>query len=466
MDMTEGIIARFRTMAISRASVLTGHVLGSLIQTMLSLALVDRRRAGHRLPAHAPTSLEWLAAVGLLALIALALTWLAVALGMVSKNVEAASNLPMPLILLPFLGSGFVPTDSMPAGLRWFAEYQPFTPFIETLRGLLLGTADRRQRLARRRLVRRASPLVGYLWAKQPVQPRPDALTPCAAAGLLRRNRRTLGRDARGRHDPLRREPDAPGARGRASPTRSPRRIRASRADRWPERLAGRAVSAVDAHGKHLFLRFEGDLVDPLAPAHDRARGACTAHGRRWRRSPRRAWLVLRARGARGRGVRRPGARADDRRRARASTSASPRSAPTSSPPSSTRGASCAACARTTRRAAIGDALLDQRTIAGIGNLWKAEGCWDAGIDPWRPTGAVSDEEALAVVEAARPRMQESARTATRRATGVYDRAGPPVPALRHADPRARPGRRQPHDVLVPGMPAMRPQRSATRAPT
>jgi ABC-2 type transport system permease protein len=65
-----------------------------------------------------------------LALITLALTWLSVALGLVSKNVEVASNLPMPLLLLPFLGSGFVPTDSMPAGLRWFAEYHPFTPFI------------------------------------------------------------------------------------------------------------------------------------------------------------------------------------------------------------------------------------------------------------------------------------------------------------------------------------------------
>jgi ABC-2 type transport system permease protein len=81
------------------------------------------------------------AAAGVLALIAFALTWLCVAFGLVSKNAEAASNLPQPLVFLPFLGSGFVPTDSMPAGLRWFAENQPFTPFIETVRGLLLGTA-------------------------------------------------------------------------------------------------------------------------------------------------------------------------------------------------------------------------------------------------------------------------------------------------------------------------------------
>ena len=127
MDMTEGIIARFRTMAIARASVLTGHVLGSLIQTMLSIAVVIgvALLVGFR-PTAGPV--EWLAAIGVLAMITLALTWLSVALGMVSKSVETASNLPMFLMLLPFLGSGFVPTDSMPAGVRWFAENQPFTP--------------------------------------------------------------------------------------------------------------------------------------------------------------------------------------------------------------------------------------------------------------------------------------------------------------------------------------------------
>ena len=79
-------------------------------------------------------------AIGVLAMIAMALVWLSVALGLVADSGESASNLPMPLMLLPFLGSGFVPTDSMPVAVRWFAEYQPFTPMIETLRGLLLGT--------------------------------------------------------------------------------------------------------------------------------------------------------------------------------------------------------------------------------------------------------------------------------------------------------------------------------------
>ena len=74
-----------------------------------------------------------------LTLVSFALSWLSVAMGLAAKTVEGASNLPMPLILLPFLGSGFVPTESMPTGLRWFAEYQPFTPIIETLRGLLNG---------------------------------------------------------------------------------------------------------------------------------------------------------------------------------------------------------------------------------------------------------------------------------------------------------------------------------------
>jgi ABC-2 type transport system permease protein len=140
MDMTGGIIARFRTMAIARASVLTGHVLGSVIQSVLGIALVIAVAAamGFRTSA-GPRA--WLAAIGILVLIAFAITWLSVALGLVSGSVETASNLPMFLMLLPFLGSGFVPTRTMPAGLRWFAEYQPFTPVIQTVRGLWVGGA-------------------------------------------------------------------------------------------------------------------------------------------------------------------------------------------------------------------------------------------------------------------------------------------------------------------------------------
>ncbi len=165
MDMSEGIIARFRTMAVARASVLIGHVIGSVIQTMLALALV---MAVALLIGFRPTTgpIEWLAAVGVLTLAALAVTWLSVALGMVSNSVETASNLPMFLIILPFLSSGFVPTRSMPDGLSWFAENQPFTPVIETVRGLLLGTPIGNSGLLAVTWCVAIS-VVGYLWARR-----------------------------------------------------------------------------------------------------------------------------------------------------------------------------------------------------------------------------------------------------------------------------------------------------------
>jgi ABC-2 type transport system permease protein len=174
MDMLEGIVARFKTMAIFRPSVLTGHVLGSMVQTMLSLVVVIAVAVliGFRSSA---TPVEWLAAAGILALITFALTWLCVAFGLVSKTVEAASNLPQPLVYLPFLGSGFVPTDSMPAGLRWFAEYQPFTPIMDTVRGLLLGTA-----IGNSGIIAVAwcvgIALVGYVWAKKLYNRDPDPM--------------------------------------------------------------------------------------------------------------------------------------------------------------------------------------------------------------------------------------------------------------------------------------------------
>ena len=164
MDMTEGIVARFRTMAIFRPSILTGHVLSAMSQTACSLAIVIgvALLIGFR-PTGGPV--EWIATVGIMAMISLAVTWLSVACGLVSKSVEAASNLPMPLLLLPFLGSGFVPTDSMPTALRWFAEYQPFTPVIETLRGLLLGTAIGSSAVLAIAWCT-AITLVSYLWAR------------------------------------------------------------------------------------------------------------------------------------------------------------------------------------------------------------------------------------------------------------------------------------------------------------
>jgi len=163
-DMTEGIIARFRTMAISRAAVLTGHVAGSMIQTMLGLAVVTgvALAIGFRPGASA---LDWLGAFAFLAMVTFALTWLTVAMGMASKSVEAASNTPMFLVILPFLSSGFAPTESMPAGLQWFAEHQPFTPFIETLRGLLMGTPIGNSAVVSM-VWCAAIAMVGYLWAR------------------------------------------------------------------------------------------------------------------------------------------------------------------------------------------------------------------------------------------------------------------------------------------------------------
>ncbi|MER7655909.1 ABC transporter permease [Streptomyces albidoflavus] len=138
-DMTEGIINRFRTMDITRASFMTGHVLGSVVQTMACAVLVVgvALALGFRSGA---TPLEWLAAAGLLTAVAFAVTWLSAGFGLISKTVESASNKPLLIQFLPFLGSAFVPADSMSPGLRWFAEHQPFTPMTETLRGLLSGT--------------------------------------------------------------------------------------------------------------------------------------------------------------------------------------------------------------------------------------------------------------------------------------------------------------------------------------
>jgi ABC-2 type transport system permease protein len=137
-DMTGGIIDRFRTMAISRGAVLTGHVIGSLLQTLAVLVLILGVSLAIGFRSHA-SALEWLATAGMLTLFAFALIWLSAALGMAAKSVETASNTPMFLTLLPFLSSGFVPTASMPAGLRQFAEYEPFTPVTQTVRGLITG---------------------------------------------------------------------------------------------------------------------------------------------------------------------------------------------------------------------------------------------------------------------------------------------------------------------------------------
>ncbi len=137
-DATEGIIDRFRTMPIARSAPLTGHVLAALAQTILAVfvVLAIALALGYR---GGVSMAGWTGAAGMIVLMGWAVTWLSVALGLASGSVEAASNAPMPLILLPFLSSAFVPTDTMPTGLAWFAEHQPFTPMIETLRSFLEG---------------------------------------------------------------------------------------------------------------------------------------------------------------------------------------------------------------------------------------------------------------------------------------------------------------------------------------
>jgi endonuclease VIII len=197
--------------------------------------------------------------------------------------------------------------------------------------------------------------------------------------------------------------------------------------DRWPQRLAGRAVRSIDAHGKHLFVRFEGGLT---LHSHLRMTGAWAVHerGRRWRRSPRRAWLVMttpthevvefdgpilelltdsRTRFDQRLSALGPDVLAesgfDSRRFLRRLREEDPG-----------RG--------------IGDALLDQRIVAGIGNVWKAEACWSAEVDPWRPVGTVRDAEALAIVEHARGGMQKSAHTGRHGRRSVYARSGRSCP--------------------------------------
>ncbi|UUU32132.1 ABC transporter permease [Streptomyces sp. CA-210063] len=140
MDMSEGIIARFRTMPVHRGSVLIGHVVGSVLQCIAGVVLVGAVGVAIGFRSTDATALEWLAAFGLLVLFALALTWIAVGMGLISPNAEAASNNALPLIFLPLISSTFVPVDAMPGWFQPIAEYQPFTPAIETLRGLLLGT--------------------------------------------------------------------------------------------------------------------------------------------------------------------------------------------------------------------------------------------------------------------------------------------------------------------------------------
>lgn len=197
--------------------------------------------------------------------------------------------------------------------------------------------------------------------------------------------------------------------------------------DRWPERLDGRRVERIDTHGKHLFIRFDGGLS---IHSHLRMTGSWGVYrpGRRWGRSPRRAWLILRAGEVEVVEFDGPilelmtdGRTRFDQRLAGLG--------PDVLAEAFARDRFLARLRGDDPTRPIGDALLDQRTVAGIGNMWKAEGCWEAQVDPWRPTRSVSDDEAIAIVEGMRPRMQRSAVDGPRSiVTQVYGKRGQPCP--------------------------------------
>ncbi len=193
--------------------------------------------------------------------------------------------------------------------------------------------------------------------------------------------------------------------------------------DRWPQRLAGRAVSGVDTIGKHLFIRFEGGLV---LHSHLGMSGSWRVLGeeRAWRR----AWFVLRAAEKWVAEFDGPtlelmteGRVRFDQRLAALGPDVLAEEFDSERFLKQLRGDD------PTRP--IGDALLDQRTIAGIGNIWKAEGCWEAGLDPWRSVSSVSDAEARAIISAVRLRMERSARFGPREINArVYRLVGRPCP--------------------------------------
>jgi endonuclease-8 len=197
--------------------------------------------------------------------------------------------------------------------------------------------------------------------------------------------------------------------------------------DRWPERLAGRAVTAVDAVGKHLFLRFEGGLT---IHSHLRMSGSwrVLSGDQRASRSSRSLWLLLRRGDRRVLQFNGPVLELMTESRTRFDQRIAGLGPDILAPTFDH--------ARFLRRLReddptrpIGDALLRQQNLAGIGNLWKVEGCFAAGIDPWRATGKVSDEEALRIVELVRPRMQQSALDGKQdRWRRIYGRAGQPCP--------------------------------------
>jgi endonuclease-8 len=207
--------------------------------------------------------------------------------------------------------------------------------------------------------------------------------------------------------------------------------------DRWPDRLAGRAVRTVDARGKHLFIRFEGDLT---LHSHLRMNGMWGVYsgGRRWSRGRHRAWLVIRTPEAEVVQFDGPVLELMTESRTRFDLRLAALGTDILAPDFSEE-RFLARLREDDPTRGIGDALLDQRNIAGIGNVWKSEGCFGAQIDPWRRVSEVSDGEALRIVRVTRPRMQESvSRGGHIRGLQVYDRQGRQCPRCATSHIRAR----------------------------
>jgi ABC-2 type transport system permease protein len=136
MDMQSGIFERFHSMPIARSAALWGHVLTSLVSNAISVVVIILVALvmGFRSPAGV---LAWFAVAGILALFTLALTWIAAIAGLSATSVDGAGAFSYPILFLPFISSAFVPTQSMPAGVRAFAENQPVTSIVEAIRALL-----------------------------------------------------------------------------------------------------------------------------------------------------------------------------------------------------------------------------------------------------------------------------------------------------------------------------------------
>jgi ABC-2 type transport system permease protein len=164
VDMTEGVITRFRTMGISRAAVLTGRVIGTVLRTLVCVAIIVALTVLMGFRPHATAS-GWLTAAAFVALTAFAAAWLTTALGLSSKTVVAASYAAFPVTFLPIVSSAFSPTATMPGAVRAFTEHQPYTSIIETLRAALTGTsAGHTPWIAAAWCV--AAALAGYLWSR------------------------------------------------------------------------------------------------------------------------------------------------------------------------------------------------------------------------------------------------------------------------------------------------------------